>query len=460
MSTDLKRKANDVRELVVGPKGLKENYGLTWPKIQTLFAEAIQNLGLVKVKSLDHTQWRNIFVNAPGDKYYEWWIELELIINHVEKNLKRNTLIPIPSVRSFHEKINNKISFTKPKVRYGVFPCQDTILPLFFKQSYNRNLNVEFVIFENWNDGLSAFQSGRIDVALHNFPTTLAYNTKLKYNDPLFFYPFFSFNGYGIFIKRETVKKYTGNQEATFDSLSYEKKRLLVDKCKILVELNSDFEWAISNYCISIGCNVKDVAKNYCNCNTNKGKNLFLNQNDFDIYCTNPIHILDLQKPEYQNIIELIGHGSNIIDHDNFNGLICSSEYLLDNVEIVSELVATWFNDSMELQQDLVSLGSPKKLPALGSENNLLLKSLVGFLNEKTFSNISLDDLFPVFHGHNSFYDRPSEVFNLFYHKTLENKKTTKNYIDIALLQLGQKNSNPEQIQNELDRLKNHMRKI
>ena len=113
--------------------------------------------------------------------------------------------------------------------RYGVFPCQDTILPLFFEELYNDvDFEVEFTTFKDWNAGLEAFQNDKIDVALHNFPTTVAFNSELKNQSRSFLLPFFSFKGYSLWVRttalNEFITKY-GVIKSTFDVWSKEEKK-------------------------------------------------------------------------------------------------------------------------------------------------------------------------------------------------------------------------------------------
>jgi len=443
--------------------GLFYEFKLTWGKFKTLINEAISNseTSLTEVASLAHeSQWRKIIVEEEGGYSYTGWLELQTLIKTVKDKLYSQSTISKEKITTLHQKINSKVHTEKTKIKYGIFPCQDTILPLFFEQSYNRNLDVEFVKFNNWSDGLKAFQSKAINIALHNFPTTVAFNSIIGSQHPLFFYPFFSFNGYGLFVKQEAIKrvakKFKLSFKSTFDDLSPEAKKELFETSKIIVERKTDFEWAVINFSNSLGCDTKTVLKNLIDCNTNEAKNKFLSNTSIGLHCTNPINFKHLESNASKKIIQPILNDDGIGEHHNFNGLICTKEFFEQNVEAVAELIATWFNDIVRLKKELKD--SQK---ATGTKQQKILIPLTDFLNQNISSKIKPEELRSVFAGHNTFYDSPDEAFNKFYHDVLKNdNKIFQNYKEIALIQLEREEDTEDEVSKAINLIKNHMSKL
>ena len=436
----------------------------SWKTFKKYIDEAINeaNGTLDEVHILaSETQWRKIIADGEGGGKPKWWSELNSLLDKVEKKLSDLFSVSSEKVTELHRKIDLRVHHSKTKIKYGIFPCQDTILPLYFEQSYNRNLEVEFVTFNNWNEGLKAFQSksNPIHVALHNFPTTVAFNSLIGSEHPLFFYPFFSFNGYGIFVKREAIKKiakkFKQSVTSTFAQLSEEAKKDLFETNKILVERNTDFEWAVMSFCNSVNCNKDKIVSNFINCNTNEAKGKFLDRKikTYNIYCTNPINIFDLKRNAPKNFIELISHDEGVAEHHNFNGLICTIDFLNKNGEAVAELIATWFNDIVRLKKELKNART-----ATSSKHNKILPTLTEFLKQQIPSQIILDDLLNVYEGHNTFYETPKEAFNKFYQEVMKtDNKIFQNSKEISLIQLGKKEDTDNEVLRVMNLIKNHM---
>jgi hypothetical protein len=444
--------------------GLFYDYRLSWPIFKTYIDDAINersdSLKWVSIKS-HHSQWMKIIVDGEGGGNPEWWSEFNSLLDVIENRFIKLIDVSKEKVTELHRLIESKVHLSKTKIKFGVFPCQDTILPLFFEQSYNRNLDVEFVIFKNWNEGLNAFKSklNPIQVALHNFPTTVAYNSLIDSEYPLFFYPFFSFNGYGIFIKKDAIKKvaiqFGQSPYSTFSELYDDAKKELFETNKILVEKFTDFEWAVLSFCRSLDCDKSKVIANFENHNTNEAKNIFLKEgdNNFNIYCTNPLNIVDLIRNTNNDSIELIDHDKGLTEHHNFNGLICTIDFLSKNGDAVAEVISTWFNDIVRLNKELKNSNS-----FTGMGYSKILPELTDFLQKKIASNINNEDLIKIYNGHNTFYESPREAFNKFYYEVLTTGSNIfENNKEISLIQLGKEIDSDNKIETMMNLIKNHM---
>ncbi|MCB0537325.1 MAG: hypothetical protein KDE33_07320 [Bacteroidetes bacterium] len=440
-------------------QGLMATFGIKNPKLATLLNAAIKQLapshGVKELKS--HSHWRKIFNYETGTDDIDYWIELEKVVNHIIEEQKNKSTVSREKLTSLHNKINSQIHSSKTKIRFGYFPNQDTILPFFFRHSYNRNLEVQFIKFDNWNDGLKAFKENKIDVALRDFATTVAFNSKMGNKHPLFFYPLFSFNGYFIFAKQSKFKEVAAKYRATikkFPQWTDEAKRELFESKsnKIILEKGTDFEWALLNFCKGFGCDINKVKQNIVHWNTNDGDTEFM-KDKYTIHCTNPLNSSSLLKDKQ---IVSIGHGDSLGEHHNFNGILCTIDFLNRNEDAVAQLIATWFNDIVQLKRDL------KKANNKANDiDELLLPSLADFLNKEIPSTIKDTDLLRLFDGHNTFYETPKSAFDKFYKEILKDDcPMFQNYREIALTQLGKDSDEGDEVLNKMNLIKNYMNNL
>lgn len=432
-------------------------FGIKGPKLKTLLSNAIKELkpkhGVKDLKS--HSHWGKIFNGLTGTDDIDYWIELEKVVNHIIEEQKNKSTVSKEKLTSLHKIINSKIHPSKAKIKFGYFPNQDTILPFFFRHSYNRNLEVQFIKFENWNDGLKAFKENKIDVALRDFATTVAFNSQMGNKHPLFFYPLFSFNGYFIFGKKDKIKQVATPHRAVskpFYQLPDEAKRELFESKsnKIILEKGTDFEWALLNFCKDFNCDVSKIKENIVHWNTNDADTEFL-KDKYVIHCTNPLNGSSLLTNKQ---VVSIGHGDSLGEHHNFNGILCTIDFLNKNEDAVAQLIATWFNDIVQLKKDL------KKASNKGNDiNELLLPALADFLNKEIPSTVKATDLLNLLgEGHNTFYETPESAFNKFYNEVLqETNPMFQNYLEIALLQLGKDTDEDDEVLNKMTLIKNYM---
>lgn len=434
----------------------------SWSNFKKYIDDAIEakNGNLQKVRQLaHHSQWRKIIVEGEGGGDIHWWQEFNLLLDDVEKKLKTSFTVSSETLAHLHEKIKSKIPAHKTKIKFGVFPNQDTILPFFFRHSYNRNLDVQFIKFDNWNDGLKAFKENKIDVALRDFATTVAFNSQMNNKHPLFFYPLFSFNGYFIFAKQAKLKEVARKYKATTKKFSQwtdeAKKELFESKSnKIILEKGTDFEWALLNFCKGFGCDINTVKANIIHWNTNDADTEFMKAK-YVIHCTNPLNGLSFKGNKQ---VISIGHGESLNEHHNFNGILCTIDFLNKNEDAIAQLIATWFNDIVQLRTDL------KKASSLTTEISELhlLTPLADFLNKEIPSTVKAIDLLTLLgEGHNIFYETPESAFNKFYKEILKDDCAMfQNYLEIALTQLGKDSDEGDEVLNKMNLIKNYMNSL
>jgi len=97
MNTPKEIQEEKVRNLVWndnGRIGIYKDFAIKWPKFKRLVDDVINKSGpkfnrskFIKTQS----HWRKIFVDFSGDYDYEWWIELEEIIQIVISDLHKKT---------------------------------------------------------------------------------------------------------------------------------------------------------------------------------------------------------------------------------------------------------------------------------------------------------------------------------------------------------------------------------
>lgn len=446
-------------------RNLKSRFGWKWEKWNKMVAQVIPELIITEFKYFeDHDKWGKLISaeTIGSSKSFEEWSEIKQIADQIEKNQVEKEQ---PEKRKKSSGAINK-NVIPIKVRYGVFPCQDTILPLYFEESYSsKSFQVEFKRYNNWDEGLKAFLQGEIDVALHNFPTAVAYSAKLKLKNPIFFYPYFSFNGYGIFVIIEHVKEFAkrnGLRKTQFKDLSAKEKIDFLKQSKILIERNTDFEWVLKFYCKNkLKCNENDliiIDEQIIDCNTNTAKSKFMKDEKYSVYCTNPIHIHDLLQKKSSKLFELIAHGNNLTLHKNFNGLICSFEYYEDNREIMDEIIERWFVHTESFLRKVRKLSMHNPLNNMDTAVHFTIPALVNFLNKETKSEITVDNLPHVYdEDYNHFYENPETAFLDFYTEVLTNQQFMQNYIEITNIQLNGEPITEEKIHEAIEAIRTSM---
>lgn len=457
---DLKKYVKEIMQYVMS------KYFGGWPAFSARVNEIIAaDHSLKHVEVRDFSTWRRkqqkTLIEDTDTPYY--WRELYSCI--LLKIIEENGGDTANSKKSIHDKIHQSKE-KKTIVRYGVFPCQDTILPLFFEELYNDvDFGVDFITFDNWNDGLDAFQNNKIDVALHNFPTAVSFNSRLDSKSPLFFWPFFSFNGYSFWVRTSAIKEFIRKNrinKSGFEKWSKDEKKKFFSQAKILVEGKTDFEWVLIDYLRKLEFTPPEIFnisnkwnKEY---NTNEAKRIFVSEKDYAGYVTNPIHTLDLKQQKYRGAFTLLLHGNDFTSHNNFNGLICSGEYYKAHENIIHKLIEKWFLHTAALKRKIDQL--TKKNPLITSKQSvsITIPSLIAFLNKETASDIEGEHLQYIYDAsYNKFYDNHSTAFRDFYEIDLANEKIIGNYVGITEMELSINSQSPEAIKEVINAIKNNM---
>jgi hypothetical protein len=413
---------------------LSYEYNLSWPTLRRLVEEKSHD------PEIKHFVWKSYqgFLEKLHDgttgrgKDVLYWRDLALITRKIRQDISGGS----SSNETLKTRLLPNTRAIQKRVCYGYFKNQDTMIPRYFESAYKVDLpNIDFIPFEDWNDGLEAFKSKKVHVALRDFATTVAYNTELPSKSPLLFYPFFSFNGYCIFIKKHAIRafcKSIGSSKSSFRSLSLDERAAFLEQQHYLVEQRTDFEWILDRFCIENGCT--DLAKvkaltTYRN--TRSGKIEFNDNKIYTIYSTNPAHMIGLLR---SNQYEL---APPIKVHNNFNGLIFTEEYARNNQDIIALLIKRWFETIEMFTSELSTLRLPAPSRPESYRPTYTVTSLVADLGGEIEETLTPENLPQLYEYYNKFYQTPQSAFDEFYPTLLTDTEVLDRYIDIASIQLN-----------------------
>ena len=427
-----------IQEVIEFGRRLKTSYS-SWDDFKDDLNKTIIDLKLEKTVRpyADKNGWRKRFSNngIEGSKKSPiYWQDLMKALNSLKANVKnadgqkqKNGSV----LKGTKIVVHN--GFKPGSVKYSISKLQDTIIPYVYKSSYNMSFtkNVIFLLDYSWNKCLEKIITRDVDVAIHNFPTILAYFESIESNKDMFFFPFFTFSGYGICIKKEKIyefgKKCGRKKISEFDDLSLKEKRDFLETNNIILERNTDLEWVYKKFCDKYQCNWSLIENNILDEDIDLGKIKFVNESSIGLYCTNSIHIADLKSNTNIEILE------KITDHHNYNGLMCTLDFFSNNLEIIIGLISIWFNNISLFNNDLKYLNSNRdKKDFL----NFHVVSLLEKLNEITNSKVSIEDFVNSYEKNEFFYSHMS-ASQSFISDVLNNDEIIINNLEIAELQLG-----------------------
>lgn len=391
-------KRDEIREKI--QKQLS-SFSINWDLWYQAFIKVYDEAGgFVRLKKLtDGKSWYRIIVagRKQGDPVF--WAELEDVTLRIEELFQQDPGLTFLREKAVGKERGLRVKIEKkPIVRYGINEFVETLLPYHNKPSYNRNLEVEFKPYHEWSRWKDAVVSREIDVALHHFPMVL--NT--FESTPMFFWPFYHYHGYGI-VKRKDAK------DEDFKYWSLIRKREYLESSKIILEQYTDVHWVFKEFCKRYKCNWEKIEGNIIDLSINKGKIEFLQKGNHDIYCTNSIHITDLQIKGKG--VEVIAAGKALTDYQNMNGLACSMEYFHNHKFEVIELIDTWFNDIRDQKEEWFKiLNHREENPNKFMHFTRLLESV----NSMTNSNVDQKGLVSTYLQYFDFFENPLTAYNIF----------------------------------------------
>lgn len=334
---------------------------------------------------------------------------------------------------------------TKTVIKYGYSRFQDTILPLFFDYVHRRALHrydlaIEFVQIP-WNAHCLAFEEQKVDVSLSNFSSLLPFYASLMAEDskevqeiknkaPSIFFPFFEFQGHGVFARADLLDKIKEKsrrieikgrifeeRKCFFEIVKERKERKKIinemfHRANVVYEPNSDLEAAIDTL-----FTYTEVNKNAINPNweeTRLGYKKFLS-GDYDVYCGGLVEAFSLdrkfnEKKSMDFFPLCTGKDLNVVSP---NGLITTKDFLNKHYVIFRELIEAWFWSINQLKFDIKNA------------DKSLIDNIINFLNtslSKTNSgmsvhlNLSKELLsWMINRDFEHFYSEPIKAFDKYY---------------------------------------------
>lgn len=425
---------------------------ISMPKLIQLLNETINELHLEHVKPITYKGgWERRFDGSLGKIKGDilWWKEFLLVTTEVKRKIKA---LGTDKEQTLYEILKNRSPRINDRILYGYFINQDTMLPKFFESSYQQKLpNIKFIPFEDWSEGLEAFASDKIHVALRDFGTTVAYNSLLNLDSPLFFWPFLTFEGYYIIVNSSAIKTQFGKD--SFKELKPAERKAFLEEQNSIVEKNTDFEWVLKKFCEHNLCDMKVIQNKITYMNTRQAKTEFASGSNYGLYSTNPAHAIDLSRKEG---FELLPQRT-IVNHKNVNGLMCKEDYYKKNKEVIQRLIKPWFDNIMPFKTEIDILALPISHRPENYSPSYTVKNLLNELNELTQSQLNIDDLPLLYEKSNVFYDEASHAFDEFYNKILTDPMIVNNYCKIAQIQLGRDDTDTTQLRKVIDAIKNNM---
>ena len=272
---------------------------------------------------------------------------------------------------------NNNIdqSSDLTKVRYGVSPFQDTLVPIFGKEKgwyEEEGLDVEFKIL-GWTEvqeALSSTAENRIDVGINNISSIIATNQ----NNPelVYYYGFNTFdNGFALMIRPEGSLKplnYFISQGFSREEAIEMTAAQLKGKT-VITTSNTDMEQGVAAASRKGGLDFTKDLK-IINLNPDEGLAAFLTgQGDAFIG-----GIPQRTRAVKEGMIEMLT-GSDL-GPPPINGIVTTKTYANENQETLNKLLKVWFRIVQYIDENLDE----------GAE------TIVEILNENSAANFTVED--------------------------------------------------------------------
>lgn len=276
-------------------------------------------------------------------------------------------------------------------------------------------------------------------MTIHNFPLILAYMLKKNIKQTLFFWPYLTFNGYALFVKKANVEKFCKERSipvVPFGRLDNDQQQAFLLLQKVTLDVKTDFGFILRDYLQLSGLSWDLVRNNVVPANIKDGKSLFLKDASIGLYVTNTIHTEDLIR-NHADKVELVTSGDRFTRHRNYNGLLCTMEFYQNNKPLVRNTILQWFKNIASLKAEWNFILYNEGRDEL---NYFLTTSLLNFINTDTKSNVKIID-FVKSYRNNHFFSNPNEAFDSLYHDALKDPKAKRFNWLIAQAQLGDENT-------------------
>lgn len=287
------------------------------------------------------------------------------------------------------------LSPTKPvrsadlvKVRYGVSPFQDTLLPVLGKEMgwyEEEGLDVEFVIL-GWTEVQEALAAGEVDVAINNISSVIAVHN--RWPDFVYYYGFNIFDaGAALMAKPE----YKSTEEFEAEGLSHEgavKAALEQMKGKTVVTTgNTDMEQAVLGAAFRAGIDYEKDLK-IVDMNPDEGLAAFLTGTG-DFFLGGIPQRTRATKEGMKPIVV----GADLAPPP-INGIVTTREYAEENQEALLKILHVWFKIVNYIEENT-------------DEGATIILDI---LNEQTGASMTVDDFKTFWQNYEHYPLTPEQV--------------------------------------------------
>jgi hypothetical protein len=372
------------------------------------------------LKSVSKDTWKRYQKDGGGTLGPDYWKELKNVLTQFipkkeGENLKNN---------------NQQVTLFKCQdwIKYSTPKFQETLIPLLYKHAYTVTHKVIFKTNIDWSVCMEAFGSGDINVAIHNFPTVIASIEAQHAESPFFFWPFLTFDGYVLLVKLKAEHQPTNGKPWSFDTLTKEEKRNILEEYHVIIERNTDVEWVFKQYVGKYNFNWERIVNNIRPFSVNEGKTKFTDWEHGVLYCTNTFHLSDLRKKNLSGF-NIVAVKPSLTTHENYSGLVCTWPFFIDNVDLIRSLILIWFENIKHFKNDWNYVGNGEE------DEHFHFRAFLDLLNTETGSHLAMPELIDTYRKCNEFFPSPDEAHKRFLQDVLENNDHFKNNYEIAKVQ-------------------------
>lgn len=296
--------------------------------------------------SHDHKKLQRYFQgDHTSDLSVLYWMELQTIINSIEKDL--GGLVASHQDNLLYSHLKDDFL----KLQYHPFP--DLGLPNYFYYLLSNGLNFKPIKSKKLKLTGNLFNRNKIHITLNSFSHAIALNELTDKKKEIVFIPLFRFNGYGLVMKKGLITNGYDNIENFINSDEFE-KLIKDEKIKFCVERNTDLHWVLYKYLKSHEINIskEELNNKIIEIDSEFNEvNSFKDDTNVFLLSTNWINYNSLDKEDKYYVIK----DDEFITHNNINGLIFTEQYYIDNKTKIKLLVKNWFKAIKILLKDIAN---------------------------------------------------------------------------------------------------------
>lgn len=261
-----------------------------------------------------------------------YWMELQLIIKSIEKELDISYATHQDNLTYSH--LNDELL----KFQYHPFP--DLGLPNYFYHLLSNGINLKLIKSKLLKVTSNLFNRNKIHVTLNSFSHAVTLNELTNNKKKIVFIPLFIFNGYGLVIKRNLINKEYDSIEDFIVSDDFE-ELIKNENIKFCVEKNTDLHWILYKYLKEheININKEKLNKKIIEIESDEINSFKDNETVF-LLSTNWINYNNLAEDDKYYVVK----DDEFINHNNINGLIFTEQYFIENKTKIELLLKNWFS--------------------------------------------------------------------------------------------------------------------